>query len=165
MISVGSTDISKVYVGSTEAVGVYLGDVKVWPVLPYLFGLDKSGNQVLPTNAWTTVTGWVIQSDRPDTVITNNGLLLPAGRTVSVSAQNQRSGSHSGNKVRLWDALSSTVLFTGTTTGTYPFFFYTFTPSADVVVQLQAISTSSTTANRTIVASTFTYLTATEQTT
>lgn len=163
MISVGSTSISKVYVGGTEAVGVYLGDVKVWPVLPYKFGLDKSGNQVLPTNAWTTVTGWVIQSDRPNTVITNNGLLLPAGRTVGITGQNQRSGSHTGNKIRLWDALSSTVLFTGTQGGTYPQLFYNFTPSSDVVVQMQAISTSSSTANRTIVASTYTYLTATER--
>ena len=161
MISVGSTDISKVYVGSTEATTVYLGSTKVWPVTKYSYGINKVGNVSIGTNVWTTLTGWSVRSDYPDTVITSDGLLLPAGINVTVFAQNQRSAANAGNKVRLWDAVTSTVLSTGTSSGQYPNISYNFTPTADVIVQLQVIATSSLTGNRSNIAA-GTFMTADE---
>lgn len=162
MISLGSTDISKVYVGTTEATAVYLGSTKVWPLVKYSYGIDKVSNVSIATNTWTTLTGWSVRSGYPDTVITSDGILLPAGRNVTVFAQNQRSAANSGNRVRLWDAVTSTVLSTGTATGQYPNISYNFTPTADVIVQLQVIATSSLTGNRSNVAA-GTWMTADEQ--
>lgn len=49
-------------------------------------GITKSGNQSLPKKVWTTVTGWAVRSGYPRTVITNNGIQVPAG-TYKITGQ------------------------------------------------------------------------------
>src|SRR5699024_4334670 len=51
-------------------------------------GITKTGNQSIPEKTWTLITGWAARSGYPGTVITSNGIQVPAG-TYTISGQVQ----------------------------------------------------------------------------
>lgn len=50
-------------------------------------GMDKSGNQTLSLNTWTTITNWTIRSGFPGTVIVTNGIDVPWDSEVTIAGQ------------------------------------------------------------------------------
>ena len=156
----GSAPISKLYLGNTSISKLYLGTTVLWQSFPQM-GVDKVGSQIISISSWVTITGRTIRSGFPDTVITSDGILIPAGVTVTLACQNTHGGSHADNAARLYNATTSAVIATSTaaTTAT-PAVSASYTPSVDSVIVVQGFATSTLSSRDTISAGAGTFLTA-----
>lgn len=86
MINLGSTELSKAYVGSLPVEKIYVGSEEVWSNFTNS-RIDKSGTQsISPTNTWGTVVNWIANASYPSSVITNNGILVPVGMQITYTA-------------------------------------------------------------------------------
>lgn len=119
---------------------------------PYINqGMEKSGNSSSVYNVWTTITGWVIRSGYPGTVITSNGLFVPAGTKVNLYAQTYRGNAHSGSQTRI--LANGSVIATGTDPSIACIVSLSnYIPVTDEILTIQATATS-TLSNRDIVIS------------
>lgn len=85
-VYLGSTELSKAYVGTTSAEKIYIGSTEVWSNFSSS-RIDKSGTQTItPLSTNVKVTGWTVNAGYPSTVITDNGILIPAGMNVNYTA-------------------------------------------------------------------------------
>lgn len=114
-IYLDTTQISKAYIGSTAVANIYLGTTPIWSSFMAM-GINKSGGQSIASGSWTLVTNWVARSGYPDTVITSNGLEIPAGATVTLTGQTQHGTSSTGNACRI--IADGTVLATSVSSST-----------------------------------------------
>lgn len=64
-------------------------------------GIAKSGTQGLSSGVWAKVTGWLAHSLYPATVITSDGITIPAGVTCTINARVTFGGSASENQCRI----------------------------------------------------------------
>lgn len=89
----GSTKIDELHIDGVKVGEAYMWDgaqwVKVYASTPPFApsGIDKNGNQRIPTNqlnAWHRLTNWSVRSGFPDTVIVDDGIMVPAGLSVTV---------------------------------------------------------------------------------
>lgn len=120
MIYLGSTDASKVYLGSTEVSKVYVGTEQVWPVAGFTeMGMDKSGTFVATKNSTTKVTGWVVRSGYPDTVITNNALVVNGDGNITAYCYVTRTGTSYQDKVAIYKNGVQVAISNQTTFDTY----------------------------------------------
>ncbi|WP_143547106.1 hypothetical protein [Rhodococcus sp. 05-2255-1e] len=157
MIYVGETTASKFYIGSTAVSNIYVGSEAVWSSFVAM-GINKNGGQSISSGTWTLVTNWVARSGYPDTVITSNGLEIPAGATVTLTGQTQHGGSSTGNACRI--IADGTVLATSVSSSTStPSVSVTYTPTVTSLVQLQVFA-NGLTATRAISSGANTYLVA-----
>jgi hypothetical protein len=156
-VYLNTTQISSAYIGTTAVANIYLGTTPIWSsFLP--MGINKSGSQSIASGTWTLVTGWVARSGYPDTVITSNGLEIPAGATVTLTGQTQHGTNSTGNACRI--IADGTVLATSVSSNTStPTVSVTYTPTATSLVQLQVFA-NGLTATRSISSGTGTYLVA-----
>ncbi|WP_167328773.1 hypothetical protein [Rhodococcoides fascians] len=156
MIYIGET-APKFYIGSTAVSNIYVGSEAVWSSFQPM-GMNKSGGQSIASGSWTLVTNWVARSGYPDTVITSNGLEIPAGATVTLTGQTQHGTSSTGNACRI--IADGTVLATSVSSSTStPSVSVTYTASVTSLVQLQVFA-NGLTATRSISSGVNTYLVA-----
>lgn len=121
-------------------------------------GIDKVGAQTLALSTWETVTGWTARSGYPYTVISGNGILVPAGTVVNIAAHTYRGSAHAGNQTRI--LANGTVIATGSGGAREaPVSLTGYSNVADAVITLQAIATSSLTDRNVIAAGVNTFLT------
>ena len=64
-------------------------------------GIAKSGAQGTSSGSWTKVTGWLAHSTYPATVVTSDGITVPAGPACTITGQVTWGGSASGNQCRI----------------------------------------------------------------
>lgn len=64
-------------------------------------GIAKSGTQSTSSGSWTKVTGWLAHTTYPATVVTSDGITIPAGAACTLTGQVTWGGSASGNQCRL----------------------------------------------------------------
>lgn len=156
-LNIGSSAISNLYIGSTPVSNLYLGSEVVWSSFQPM-GMNKNGGQSISSGSWNLLTNWVARSGYPDTIITSNGLEIPAGATVTLTGQTQHGTSSSGNACRI--VAGGTVLATSVSSNTStPSVSVSYTPTVTTVVQLEVFA-NGLTATRNISAGANTYLVA-----
>lgn len=157
----GNAPIKKLYLGGTPISKLHLGATMIWQSVPSM-GVDKVGNQTIgSTYTWTTITGRAVRAGYPDTVITSDGLLIPAGVTFTLACQNTHSQAHADTSCRLFNTTTSTVIATAPAGSTAtPTASATFTPSVDSVVVVQGYVGSALSGRNIISAGAGTFLTA-----
>lgn len=64
-------------------------------------GIAKSGAQGTSSGSWTQVSTWVAHSAYPATVVTSEGITIPAGAACTITGQVTWGGSASGNQCRI----------------------------------------------------------------
>lgn len=92
-VRVAGTLIKRVIVGvggsSLNAKRIMIGAgtaaLQAWSAFSAM-GMDKAGSQSIASpSAWLDVTGWVVRSGYPDSVIVDNGLVMNGSGTVTAS--------------------------------------------------------------------------------
>lgn len=86
----GSTKVDELHIDGVKVGEAYMWDGAQWvqvyastpPFAPS--GIDKNGNQTISINTWTRLTNWSVRSGFPDTVIVDDGIMVPAGLSVTV---------------------------------------------------------------------------------
>lgn len=161
-IAYGTIAAARVSLGTSDIKKISLGTATIWQSYSAM-GIDKNASaQTITISTWVTITGRVIRSGYPDTVITSDGILVPAGVTVALACQNTHGGSDADNACRLYNATTAEVIATSAaaTTAT-PGVSAPYTPTVDSVIVVQGFATS-TLSNRDIIAAgAGTFLTAT----
>ena len=140
-IAYGTIAAARVSLGTSDIKKISLGTATIWQSYSAM-GIDKNAStQSITLNTWTTITGRVIRSGYPDTVITSDGIVVPAGVTVALVGQNRHSGSHAGNSCRLYNATTAAVIATSSSGATAtPSVSTSYTPLVDSTIVVQAIA-------------------------
>lgn len=149
----GTATVSGAATARAVAAGAVTAEASITgtAMLPaYPMGMDKSTSQVVPRNAWTDLTGMVIRSGFPQSVISGDKLVAGASMTVAFTARVGYSSIVAGGAQQLMRVVKNgtVVVASGNAssgiTGTV-----TFESGADTL-SLQASSSLSTTGSRTI---------------
>lgn len=121
-------------------------------------GMQKAApNQT--ASAWVQITGWTPMASFPGTTVTTDGIIVPAGVTVDLSAQTYRGSAHAGNQSRI--KANGIVIATGAGgLREAPVSLSNYTPTTEVLLTVEAMSTSGLSDRDTVFAGANTFLTA-----
>ena len=125
--------------------------------------LNKSGNQTITRNTWTTVDGWTVPAGFESTPRSGAGILMEAAGTVRVRSNLRLSSVNRYDERGIRILRNTEVIATFTTGGfsnvdtavDHPLTTPTFTVAAGDVIFAQAYQANSGTAERTVTAGTW----------